>query len=63
MLDRNVRVDLVSSGISETKEDVVGREGDSHRSSQDQGFVVDLVDDHVEPGEKFLVIHLNLVGA
>ena len=62
MLDRNVRADLVSVGISETKEDVVRREGDSHGSSQDQGSVVDLVDDHVEPGEKFLVIHLNLVG-
>ena len=62
MLDRNIRVDLVSVGILETKEDVVRREGDSHGSPQDQGSVVDLVDDHVKPGEKFLIIHLDLVG-
>ena len=51
-----------SLGILETKEDVVRREGDSHGSSQDQGSVVYLVDDHMKAVEKFLFIHLDLVG-
>ena len=41
---------------------MVGGEGDAKRGTQDQGTVVDLLNDKVEPGMKLFIVHLELIG-
>ena len=62
MLYGDIWVDFVPVTHPETKEDVVGGDGNSQRSCQDKKTVIELVDDQVDPGEEFFVIHLELMG-
>ena len=50
-------------GISESHKDMVWSDGDPLRSSEDEGSIIYFLCDHVQPGVKFFVIHLELVGA
>ena len=58
-----VWVDLVPLAFSESKEYMVGCEGDSQGSTQDWGAIVELVNDQVNPGQEFFIVHLQLVRA
>ena len=58
-----VWVDLVPLAFSESKEYMVGCEGDSQGSTQDWGPIVELVNDQVNPGQEFFIVHLQLVRA
>ena len=50
-------------GISESQKDMVWGDGDPLRSSEDERSIIYFLRDHVQPGVKFFVIHLELVGA
>ena len=63
MVDRSNRVDFVSETLSKPLENVVGSEGDSQRSSEDQRSVVEFFNNSMRPGEQFLVVHYQLVRA
>ena len=57
----------ITSGLilafSESKEYMVGCEGDSQGSTEDWGPIVELVNDQVNPGQEFFIVHLQLVRA
>ena len=48
--------------IPESKEIMVGCQSYAKWCAEDEGSVVDLLDDEVQPGEELLVIHLDEVG-
>ena len=41
---------------------MVGSQGYTKWCAEDEGSVVDLLDDKVQPGEELLVVHLDEVG-
>ena len=49
--------------IPESQQDMVWGDGNSLRSSEDEGSIIYFLCDHVQPGMKFFVIHLELVEA
>ena len=50
-------------GIPESQQDMVWGDGDPLRSFEDERSIIYFLCDHVQPGVKFFVIHLELVGA
>ena len=44
-------------------QDMVWSDGDSLRSSEYEGWIVNFICNHVQPGVKFFVVHLELAGA
>ena len=54
---------LIGATLSKPLENVVGSEGDSQWSSEDQRSVVEFFNNSMCPGEQFLVIHCQLVRA
>ena len=63
LVDGSYRVDLVSKTLSNPLENVIGSEGDSQRSSEDQRLIVEFFNNSMCPGEQFLVVHDQLVRA
>ena len=59
----DVWVDFVSVTLSEAEEYIIGGESDPQWSCQDERPVVEFVDNHVDPGEEFFVIHPELMRA
>ena len=57
MSNGGVEVDFVPVTLLKTLENVVRGDGDSQRSSEDERPVIEFVDDHMGPGEKFFVVH------
>ena len=49
--------------VPESQQDMVWGDGNSLRSSKDERSIIYFLCDHVQPGVKFFVIHLELVGA
>ena len=63
LVDVSYRVDLVSETLSKPLENMIGSEGDSQRSSENQRSIVEFFNNSMCPGEQFLVVHDQLVRA
>ena len=57
LVDRSYRVDFVSETLSIPLENVIGSEGDSQWSSEDQRSIVEFLNNSMCPGEQFLDVH------
>ena len=63
VLRGDVWVDFVSVTLSEAEEYMIGGESDPQWSCQDERPVVEFVDNHVDPGKEFFIIHPELMRA
>ena len=63
LVDGSYRVDLVSETLSKPLQNVIGSEGDSQRSSEDQRLIVEFFNNSMCPGEQFLIVQDQLVRA
>ena len=63
VLHSDVRVNFVSVTLTEAQNYMIGGQSDPQWGSQEEWSVVEFVDNHVNPGKEFFIVHPELVRA